>query len=241
MGDGSLKPISEIEVGDEVLATDPETGERGPRKVTHLWVHSDTLTDLEVEDGQVITTTEDHPFWNATDHEYQRADQLDRGDQLLAADGRLVRVVGLRPGSQRVATAYNLTVDDIHTYYVLAGETPVLVHNCGGGPGRDLIDGDAQYHIITGNRTGGGHKWPGQAGKTVFPSSWDTDKILDGVADVATNPSNSWTWQKGSQGSMFTRRGDPSRVKIEGVYDGVNIRVIYEPATDRIITGFPIG
>jgi hypothetical protein len=24
---------------------------------------------------------------------------------------------------------YNLTVDDLHTYYVLAGETPVLVHN----------------------------------------------------------------------------------------------------------------
>lgn len=31
------------------------------------------------------------------------------------------------------ARAYNLTVDDLHTYYVLAGETPVLVHNsnCG--------------------------------------------------------------------------------------------------------------
>jgi hypothetical protein len=58
--------------------------------------------------------------------------QLDRGDQLLAADGRLVRVVGLRPGSQRVTTAYNLTVDGIHTYYVLAGSVPVPVHNCGG-------------------------------------------------------------------------------------------------------------
>lgn len=62
MGDGSHKPISEIKVGDEVLATDPETGERGPRKVTHLWIHSDTLTDLVLENGEVITTTEDHPF-----------------------------------------------------------------------------------------------------------------------------------------------------------------------------------
>jgi hypothetical protein len=122
---------------------------------------------------------------------------------------------------------------------VIAGTTPVLVHNC--GEGRDLIDGDAQYHIITGNRTGGGHKWPGQPGKTVFPSSWDTDKILDGVADVATNPSSTWTWQTGARGSMYTRAGDPSRVKIEGVYDGVNIRVIFEPANDRIVTAFPIG
>ncbi|MFE2571117.1 hypothetical protein [Streptomyces mirabilis] len=26
---------------------------------------------------------------------------------------------------------YNLTVQQLHTYYVLACETPVLVHNCG--------------------------------------------------------------------------------------------------------------
>ncbi|ASW54358.1 hypothetical protein CIK06_09375 [Plantactinospora sp. KBS50] len=106
-----------------------------------------------------------------------------------------------------------------HTYYVLAGKTPVLVHNCG-GPGRDLIDGDAQYHIISGNRTGGGHKWPGRPNKTVFPESWDTDKILDGVADVATNPSSTWTWQKGAHGSLYTRKEELSRVKIEDVYDG---------------------
>ena len=30
-------------------------------------------------------------------------------------------------------TAYNLTIADIHTYYVLAGNTPVLVHNAGPG------------------------------------------------------------------------------------------------------------
>ena len=27
---------------------------------------------------------------------------------------------------------YDLTVDDLHTYYVHAGDTPILVHNCGG-------------------------------------------------------------------------------------------------------------
>jgi hypothetical protein len=32
----------------------------------------------------------------------------------------------------RTSTAYNLTVADIHTYYVVAGSTPVLAHNCGG-------------------------------------------------------------------------------------------------------------
>ncbi|MEU4395898.1 polymorphic toxin-type HINT domain-containing protein [Kribbella sp. NPDC023855] len=150
MADGSRKPISQVKVGDAVLATDPKTGERGPRKVTHLWVHTDTLLELEV-DGGVLTTTEDHPFWNATDREYQRADQVGPGDRLLSADGQLIRVMSLRGSSQRVAAAYNLTVDDIHTYYVVAGDTPVLVHNsCGPEIGTKL-----EYFF--GNATGNAH------------------------------------------------------------------------------------
>ncbi|MFJ9684974.1 EndoU domain-containing protein [Streptomyces bacillaris] len=128
-----------------------------------------------------------------------------------------------------------------HTYYVLAGATPVLVHNsnCPIGAGRDLIDGQAQFHIIHGDRTGGGHKWSGQAGKTVFPSDWGTDRILDSVADVATSPKRVWTQQTGKKGALHTKNGNPSRWKIEGNVGGVNIRVIYQPATDRIVTGFP--
>ncbi len=87
MSDGSTKPISEIKVGDEVVATDPETGRHGPRKVTHLWVHHDVLLILETATGQLVTT-EDHPFWNATDGEFQRADQLDTGDELLPSAAR---------------------------------------------------------------------------------------------------------------------------------------------------------
>ena len=73
LADGTTKPISEIKVGDNVLATDPETGETAPQEVTAVWVHDDTLVDLEVANGAVITTTEDHPFWNATDHQWQQA------------------------------------------------------------------------------------------------------------------------------------------------------------------------
>ncbi len=126
MADGSTKPISEIEVGDEVLATDPETGEQGPREVTHVWVHEDTVVDLEV-DGQIITTTEDHPFWDATAEQWQRADQLDQGDQLLTADRRSARVGGFIQGSERRTIAFNLTVEGIHTYHVTT--TGLLVHN----------------------------------------------------------------------------------------------------------------
>lgn len=35
---------------------------------------------------------------------------------------------------------FDLAIGDIHTCYVLAGDTPVLVHNAGGdpGPGSDI-------------------------------------------------------------------------------------------------------
>ncbi|HZD22403.1 MAG TPA: polymorphic toxin-type HINT domain-containing protein [Acidimicrobiia bacterium] len=111
-----------------VLAEDPETGERGRRAVTRLWVQNDTLIDLHV-DGDVVTTTEDHPLWNATDRQWQPADALDEGDLLVTADGDHIEVDGLNLGSTRTMTAYDLTVDDVHTYFVAVGEDQVLVHN----------------------------------------------------------------------------------------------------------------
>ncbi|MFI7026035.1 polymorphic toxin-type HINT domain-containing protein [Micromonospora sp. NPDC049900] len=131
MADGSTKPIRNIKVGDMVLATDPETGEDGPREVTHVWVHEDQLVDLKVEGGS-LATTHDHPFWNETDREWQDSQDLDRGDHLRTASGETIAVVGLDLSTTAPGQAYNLTVAGIHTYYVLAGTTPVLVHNDGG-------------------------------------------------------------------------------------------------------------
>ncbi len=94
MADGTTSPISEVEVDDWVLAEDPETGDRGAREVTHLWVHQDTVVDLEIG-GHAVGTTEDHPFWNDSDNEWQRADALDSGDLVLAANGGPLSVEGL--------------------------------------------------------------------------------------------------------------------------------------------------
>ena len=128
MAGGSTKAISQVEVGDWVLAEDPLSGERGVRQVTHLSVHTDSVADLYI-DGHGVTTTEDHPFWNHTDEEWQAAETLDSGDSVLTAEGDLIAVGGLDGGSARTATAYNLTVDDLHTYYVVVGDHQVLVHN----------------------------------------------------------------------------------------------------------------
>lgn len=133
MADGSTKPIKDVHVGEQIEATDPETGETGGRTVAAVWHHPDVVLDLVTEDDATVTTTEDHPFWNATDHEWQQARQLDAGDEFHTAKPGLARVKGLDLGTAHVAIAYNFTVKGIHTYYVLIAGQSVLVHN--GGPG----------------------------------------------------------------------------------------------------------
>lgn len=127
MADGTRKAIEDVEVGDEVIATDPETGEQVAKRVEHVFVHDDTVIDLVV-DGEVITTTADHPFWSVTDQRFERADELSPGEQVvLAADGGVITVSGLQIGTDREAVAYNLSVEGIHTYHV--GRAGILVHN----------------------------------------------------------------------------------------------------------------
>jgi hypothetical protein len=128
MANGSTKPIKDVKVGDTVQATDPTTGERGARKVTAVWVHDDHLVDLVLVNGKTLSTTEDHPFWNATDKQWQPAKAL-VGDTVLTADHRQIAAVGLRQSPVKLAPAHNITVDDLHTFYVLVGGVPVLVHN----------------------------------------------------------------------------------------------------------------
>jgi RHS repeat-associated protein len=153
MADGTTKPIEDIQVGDQVVAADPETGETGSRIVQAVWTHPDTVMELMVGDDAAVTTTEDHPFWNASDGEWQQAQQLDPGDHLLAADGRPVRVDGARADTIRPAVAYNLSVDDIHTYYVLAGDAPILVHNTCPHGGIDLsgvVSHSGKFPLVNG-------------------------------------------------------------------------------------------
>ena len=132
LADGTTKPIAEIEVGDEVLAADPVDGTQAGKPVEAVHVHDDALVDLIV-DGAVIRTTEDHPFWSVTDQQFERADHLTPGEEVLTATGTTAIIDGLDVANNRYAPAHNLTISDLHTYYVVAGTTSALVHNCGTG------------------------------------------------------------------------------------------------------------
>jgi Pretoxin HINT domain len=137
MADGRTKPIKDVRVGDKVVATDPKTGRTRIRTITALHRNQDTdLADLTVTDGHghttTIHTTQHHPFWNDGRHTWTEAGELQPGERLYGATGDIVTVQQVM-SFRGDHTMDNLTVEDIHTYYVVPGGTPVLVHNCGGG------------------------------------------------------------------------------------------------------------
>jgi Pretoxin HINT domain len=85
---------------------------------------TDTLIDLYV-DGEVISTTEKHPFW-VPDKGWVEAEDLEVGSLLQLYDGTVVDIdkIEKREGEFEV---YNFKVEDFHTYFV--SDLGLLVHN----------------------------------------------------------------------------------------------------------------
>jgi RHS repeat-associated protein len=148
MDTGKTKPIGHIKTGDKVEAANPKTGkEAGGRTVQHVWInHDHDLLDVTVATGHghtaIIHTTSNHPFWDGTTHTWTLAGKLHAGHLLASTAGHrpVVLSVKLAPGT---ADRYNLTVHQLHTYYVLAGTTPILVHNTGTGGNLCTVPGHA--------------------------------------------------------------------------------------------------
>ncbi|MFJ8233564.1 ricin-type beta-trefoil lectin domain protein [Streptomyces sp. NPDC094448] len=139
MADGSTKPIEEVRTGDRVVATDPETGETAVERVTAEITGrgEKNLVDIVIDtDGRKgsataeITATDGHPFWVPELREWIDATDLSAGDWLRTGAGTLVQIAAVERWTAQ-STVHNLTVEDLHTYYVVAGAAPVLVHNCG--------------------------------------------------------------------------------------------------------------
>jgi RHS repeat-associated protein len=129
MGDGSHKAIDQIQVGDTVQAEDPTTGVEKPEQVDVVIAGQGLKHLVEITvDGEKITATTNHPFYLPDQRAWVQAGDLKVGDRLLLADGREATVQALRT-FDRTEKVYNLTVHDLHTYFV--GVASILVHNCG--------------------------------------------------------------------------------------------------------------
>lgn len=103
----------------------------------------------------------------------------------------------------------------------------------------DILSPEAKQHILYGDSpTQGGHLYPGNPGKTVFPQSWSADKVVHTVGDIATSPDTKWFAQTGT-GGTYTNAGRPARWVAWEEREGVRVRVVYEPASGKIVTAFP--
>ncbi|MCT2278010.1 DNRLRE domain-containing protein [Micromonospora chalcea] len=141
MAGGKTKPISEVKVGDRVVATDPTTGRTEVRVVTALIIGTgvkklvQVTVDVDGKQGdrtEKLTATDRHPFWVASEGRWVDAKDIRPGYVFETGDHRPATAVRTTESSEW-ETVYNLTVDGLHTYHVLAGDEPLLVHNCSGG------------------------------------------------------------------------------------------------------------
>ncbi|MGW1961973.1 polymorphic toxin-type HINT domain-containing protein [Streptomyces sp. NPDC001935] len=193
MKNGRTKAIGKIKPGDKVEAANPKTGKyRGLRTVTARLVHHDSdLVDLKIRrsDGKTFTlhTTSGHPFWDDTAHNWISAGSLTPGHGLNTWRDQHVRLVSIteRPGA---ADMYNLTVGQLHTYYVLAGNASVLVHNSGESCGTHLALGltretesGANLAQFAGEQ--GAVTWKDAQFVDLFPSGAWSDTALKSMID----------------------------------------------------------
>jgi len=103
----------------------------------------------------------------------------------------------------------------------------------------DILSPEAKQYILYGdNLTSGGHLFPGNLGKTTFPSNWSAEKIVHEVGDIATSPNTQWYAQTGTGGN-YTNKGKPANWVAYEIRDGVRVRVVYQPAAGKVITAFP--
>jgi Pretoxin HINT domain len=86
--------------------------------------HTDKLVDLYI-DGELISTTSEHPFWTP-DKGWVEAKDLVAGSLVQNEEGKIINVdrVDTRIGD---FTVYNFKVEGFHTYFV--SEHHLLVHN----------------------------------------------------------------------------------------------------------------
>jgi hypothetical protein len=144
LASGTTKAIGAVKVGDKVASVDTATGKKTASEVVATYRNIDTsFTDVTLTGHtkhgtakRVLHTTSHHRIYDATQHRFRFAKDLPVGDQLATADTRTWTVAATRTHTGH-RPMVDVTVDTTHTFYALAGNTPILVHNCG----EDLVEG----------------------------------------------------------------------------------------------------
>ena len=123
------KKIEDIQPGDLVWATNPNTGETELKEVKQLFRNeTDEWIHIKVNDEEIVCTP-NHPFWVPVKG-WTKACHLRAGDRLQLLNGEYVIVEQIQHELlESPETTYNFEVEEFHTYYV--GLIGVLAHNLG--------------------------------------------------------------------------------------------------------------
>ncbi|QDT75774.1 polymorphic toxin-type HINT domain-containing protein [Lacipirellula limnantheis] len=120
------RPIEHVVVGDMVLAQHPSTGELAYRSVLDRTLRPPAKMVSIDAGGETIVATLGHRFW-VQGQGWVMAKQLEQNVGVNGLDGT-VRVAGFESVPTTASTeAYNLVIDDFHTFFV--GDARVLVHD----------------------------------------------------------------------------------------------------------------
>lgn len=96
-----------------------------------------------------------------------------------------------------------------------------------GKPVRFVVGSQKRIHILSGDHTGGGHRFGAGKGKNEFPSSWSDDDIINAIESVANDPGS----------TRLTRRA--GRAIFINVRNTISVTVVVDVATADIVTGYP--
>ncbi|MFD3500024.1 ricin-type beta-trefoil lectin domain protein [Streptomyces sp. NPDC058678] len=196
LADGSRKPIREVRLGDLLLATDPDAGTTRGEPVTRTFSHpAADLLEITLADGGRLTSTPGHQLF-VVDRGWTLASDLRTGDRLRVPDGALRTVAALRDRNEsKPRTVYDLTVSGLHTFYAVAGSTPVLVHNCNDLAGDESVFRD-QAHTLRDHVRPDAEKAKELAeaktiarGQETPNSVWENQAKAQEVVDAALNDS----------------------------------------------------
>src|SRR3989454_8206972 len=117
-----------------VRSLNPQTLRIEDKHVSHVWkLHSDRLVNVTLQTGSCVETTPEHPFYTLAKNggvAKKRADEISRGDLVLAPDRVLNRDVhAVRVKEVESYTGgfdvYDLTVPENHTFIA----NGMVVHN----------------------------------------------------------------------------------------------------------------
>jgi len=140
MGDGSQKPIEQIEVGDIVVSWNVLDNTKENQKVTNLIkpIHDD-LVKYTFDNGTEIVCTFDHPFFVngfnlssysplLTNERYsfnEKVSEIELGDSVNLINGENSRIVSIEELEIKPTQTYIFEVENNHNFYA----NGILTHN----------------------------------------------------------------------------------------------------------------